>query len=405
MTLTPNHILSEIKRKAGEELTRNILPFWIERMVDNKHGGFFGRMDGGNNIISDAPKGAILNARILWSFSSAYAELGDPVYLQMASRAREYILDHFFDNVNGGTWWSLSGAGDPLDTKKQIYSQAFFIYALSEFYLATGDELCKNKAIDLFRLIEKYSFDKELNGYFEAFDSNWGVIEDLRLSDKDANEKKTMNTHLHVLEAYTNLYRIWPDEYLGTQLRNLIQVFFERIVDKRSSHLNLFFDETWQCKSTMVSYGHDIESSWLLYEAATVLNDSELQKQVAVDSLKIVRAAMEGLQEDGGLIYERDDTFDHIDEDRHWWVQAETVVGFLNAFEITGDQNYLQITSKSFDFIMNNLVDRLNGEWYWSIRPDGSVNTKDDKAGFWKCPYHNSRMCPGNNQTCMIKVQ
>jgi len=391
--MTPDHILSVLKDEAGEELISNILPFWMTRMIDNKNGGFFGRIDGGNNIIPDAPKGAILNARILWSFSAAYAELGKIDYLETANRAKNYILDHFFDNANGGTWWMLTSEGNPLDTKKQIYSQAFFIYALSEYVMATGDEICKNKAIELFHLIEKHSFDKELNGYLEAFDSRWGVIEDLRLSEKDANEKKTMNTHLHVLEAYTNLYRIWPDKTLGSQLRNLILVFLDKILDKETSHLNLFFDEDWQCKSTIVSYGHDIESSWLLVEAAQVLNDSDLLKRVKDRSLKIVKAAAEGLQEDGSLIYERDDLFDHIDDDRHWWVRAEAVVGFLNAFELTGDKSYLQMTSKSFDFIKTNLVDRINGEWYWSIRADGTVNTKDDKAGFWKCPYHNTRMC------------
>jgi cellobiose epimerase len=391
--MTPDHMLSALKTEAGEELINNILPFWMTRMIDNDNGGFFGRIDGGNNIISDAPKGAIMNARILWSFSAAYAELREPAYLKTANREKDYILDHFFDNVNGGTWWMLTSEGNPLDTKKQIYSQAFFIYALSEYVLATGDEICKNKAIELFRLIEKHSFDKELNGYLEAFDSQWGVIEDLRLSEKDANEKKTMNTHLHVLEAYTNLYRIWPDKDLGSQLRNLIMVFLDKILDKETSHLNLFFDEYWQCKSTIVSYGHDIESSWLLFEAAQVLNDSDLLKRVKDRSLKIVKAAAEGLQEDGSMIYERDDLFDHIDNDRHWWVQAEAVVGFLNAYDLTGDKSYLQMTTKSFDFIRKNLVDRINGEWYWSIRADGTVNKQDDKAGFWKCPYHNTRMC------------
>jgi cellobiose epimerase len=393
MTKTQDQVISDLKTKAVEELTGNILPFWMTRMIDNENGGFFGRIDGENNIVGDAPKGAILNARILWSFSAAYAELGGEEYLKTANRAKEYILDNFFDNTNGGTWWMLTSGGDPLDTKKQIYSQAFFIYALSEYALATGDEICKNKAIDLFHLIEKHSFDKEMNGYLEAFDSRWGVIDDLRLSEKDANEKKTMNTHLHVLEAYTNLYRLWPDEHLASQLENLIRIFLDKILDKGSSHLNLFFDENWQCKSTIVSYGHDIESSWLLLEAAMVLTDSDLRKEVAARSLKIVKAAIEGLQEDGSLIYEKDDSFDHIDMDRHWWVQAEAVVGFLNAWELTGGESYLQMTSKSFDFINNNLVDRINGEWYWSIRIDGTVNTRDDKAGFWKCPYHNTRMC------------
>jgi len=390
-----NHekILSQLKAEAVRELTEFILPYWINKMPDEKNGGFFGRVDGEDHVVEDASKGAILNARILWSFSAAYAELKDPEYLKMATRAKDYIMSHFLDEENGGIYWCLTAKGEPLDTKKQIYAQAFLIYALSQYYIITGDEACRIQAVELFRLIEKYSFDNSLNGYLEAYDKKWNLLEDLRLSDKDANEKKTMNTHLHVLEAYTNLYRIWPDEHLGKQLRNMILVFIEKIVDGMSGHLNLFFDETWKCKSTMVSYGHDIEASWLLYEAAIVLNDDDVLEKVAPVSVKMAKAAEAGLRSDGSMVYESDEVNGHHDFGRHWWVQSETVLGYLNAWELTGEQEYLDYALRSFSYTQNHLVDRKNGEWHWSIREDGTVNTIDDKAGFWKCPYHNTRMC------------
>jgi len=393
MTQTPDQILSKLADEARNELISGILPFWVNRMPDDINSGFYGRIDGENNVIADAPKGAILNARILWTFSAAYKAVKDPLYLETAVRAKNYIFSHFFDEEQGGTYWCLKSDGEPLDTKKQIYSQAFFIYALSEYYMATGDVECLNKAVGLFHLVEDHSFDRELNGYFEAFDRQWGEIADLRLSEKDANEKKTMNTHLHILEAYTNLFRVWPDGSLERQLRNLVMLFTEKIVDSSSGHLNLFFDENWRCRSTLVSYGHDIEASWLLSEAAFVLNDSDLIALAKETALKILNAAGEGLQPDGSLIYEWDDASGLIDRDRHWWVQAEAVVGFLNAFEMTGDVRFLLKSSGCFDYIRNNLIDRVGGEWYWSVRADGAVNTVDDRAGFWKCPYHNSRMC------------
>ena len=403
MTRTPEQILSSLAGEARNELVSNIMPFWLDRMPDDVNSGFYGRIDGENNIIADAPKGAILNARILWTFSAAYKAVKDPRYLEAALRAKNYIFSHFFDEEYGGTYWCLESDGQPLDTKKQIYSQAFFIYALSEYFMATGDEECLKKAIGLFHIIEDHSFDKELNGYFEAFNCQWGEIADLRLSEKDANEKKTMNTHLHILEAYTNLFRIWPDALLERQLRNLVLIFTDRIVDSSSGHLNLFFDENWKCRSTLISYGHDIEASWLLNEAAFVLNDDALIAQTKETALKILTAAGEGLQADGSLIYERDDASGHIDSDRHWWVQAEAVVGFMKAYEMTGDAGYLFISAGCFDYIKNYLVDRVGGEWYWSVRADGTVNIVDDRAGFWKCPYHNSRMCmeimAGKNDT------
>jgi mannobiose 2-epimerase len=212
----------------------------------------------------------------------------------------------------------------------------------------------------------------------------------MRLSEKDENEKKTMNTHLHILEAYTSLYRIWPDSGLRDKLRNMVQIFTEKIVDAATGHLRLFFDEEWNSRSTLVSYGHDIEASWLLYEAASALGEEESIKGTA---LRIASAAHEGLADDGSLFYESDDAKGHFDRDRHWWVQAEAVVGFINAWEMSGDSSWLELASAVYEYIMTRLADREGGEWYWSIRADGSVNLDDDKAGFWKCPYHNSRMC------------
>lgn len=375
------------------ELIVNILPFWIKKMTDPGNGGYFGRMDGNNQIIDAAPKGGILNARILWTFSSAYRSLKNPDYLKSAERAKDYIFAHFFDQKYGGTYWSVTDQGQPLDTKKQIYSQAFFIYALSEYFLATGDETCRNEAIKQFYLIEKYSFDPVQGGYFEAYDQEWHLLEDLRLSHKDANEKKTMNTHLHILEAYTNLYRIWNNEFLASRLRNLISLFLDTIINQETAHLNLFFDENWTCKSAITSFGHDIECSWLLYEAGRELKDKLIFDRVKNTCLRIAEATMQGLQPDGSLIYEKDNVSGHTDFDRHWWAQAEAVVGFYNAFEMSGENKFLLQSEKSFNYINNNLIDKINGEWYWSIKNDGTINRVDDKAGFWKCPYHNGRMC------------
>jgi mannobiose 2-epimerase len=300
----------------------------------------------------------------------------------MANRAKDYILTNFFDHEFGGTYWTLSFDGKPVDTKKQIYSQAFFIYAFSEHYRATGDSSSLQTAIELFRIIEKHSFDPKLNGYFEAYSCDWKLLEDLRLSAKDANEKKTMNTHLHILEAYTNLYRIWKNDELAKQLHNLISIFLEKIINPETNHLDLFFDENW-----------NIEASWLIDEAAQVLGDHVLLAEAQKTCIGIAQAVIEGLQPDGSIVYEKDNATGHLDKDRHWWVQAEGVVGFINAYELTGNEEWLQRALNCWKYISENLVDRTGKEWFWSISDDGIANRKEDKAGFWKCPYHNSRMC------------
>jgi mannobiose 2-epimerase len=385
--------LEILKAEVTEELVTNILPFWMTKMIDSKNGGFYGRIDGSGRVFNDADKGCVLNARILWTFSSAFRILKNPDYLKTAERSKDYLLDHFFDKEFGGVFWLLDHKGQMKDGKKQIYAQAFAIYGLTEYYRITHDSDCLGKAIELFRLIEKYSYDNKLDGYFEAFSREWGALDDLRLSAKDANEKKTMNTHLHVLEAYTNLYRIWKDDLLKKQLYKLIGIFTDRIVNSQTFNLNMFFDEEWNDKTDLISYGHNIESSWLIYEAALVLGDDTVISNVKKICIGIAEAAKEGIMADGSMIYENFFKSGHIDYDRHWWVQAETVVGYLNAYTLSGNEEYLGLCLAAWKFISDHIIDRQNGEWYWSVDKNLQPNLKEDKAGFWKCPYHDSRMC------------
>jgi len=237
-----NEKLTQLKSEVKAELTKNILPFWSTKMVDEANGGFYGRIDGKGTLYPQAEKGCIMNARILWTFASAYRVLRNPEYLKYASRAKDYLLQNFIDNEYKGVYWLLDYKGNVANSRKQIYAQGFAIYGLTEYYRAVEDEESLQNAIEIYNQIEKYSFDKELLGYFEAFTREWGELEDIRLSERDANEKKTMNTHLHVLEAYTNLYRVWKDDGLKKQLRSLIEVFADKIVNRQTFHLNLFFD-------------------------------------------------------------------------------------------------------------------------------------------------------------------
>ncbi|MGM9748971.1 MAG: AGE family epimerase/isomerase [Candidatus Cryptobacteroides sp.] len=388
-------LASQVKK----ELKQNILPFWTERMTAPER-GFYGRISGLGELDTNAPLGAIMNARILWTFSSAARVLandpscGETVAscLKTAERAKKEITERFYDKEFGGIYWSLHPDGSPEDTKKQIYAIAFAIYGLAEYHRATGDAEALDYAIRLFHDIEKHSFDSVKNGYFEAFTREWNTIGDMRLSDKDANESKTMNTHLHVLEAYTCLYRVWKDDLLKERLAGLIDIFCN-VICGEGGHLRLFFDDDWNCNYDIISYGHDIEASWLLYEAAEVLGEKSYICKVGSLAVKIANAACEGLGKDGGMIYEREGKNGPVDGDRHWWVQAETVVGCINTWNLTGERVWLEKALNCWDFIKAHIIDHEGGEWFWSLCADGTVNRDDDKAGFWKCPYHNGRMC------------
>ena len=384
--------LEKYKRETEKELT-DILRYWMEFAVDHQRGGFIGRITSDNQKHPDAPKGSVLNSRILWSFSAAYNLTHTVAYLQMAQRAFAYLQKYFVDKEHGGVYWTVTSDGELLDTKKQVYALSFAIYGLSEYYKASEDELAKKTAIALYRDIVTHSYDKTHGGYLEAFSRDWKEIDDLRLSLKDANERKSMNTHLHVLEGFTNLYRIWPDEGLKQKLVELINLFLTQIISNDTHHLILFFEDNWKPKSKVISYGHDIEAAWLIQKAAEVLGDEVLLAQVKDCSVAVAKAAATGHDKDGGLWYEYDVDSDHLVKQKHWWPQAEAMVGFFNAWQNSGDKKWLQRSMRSWEFVQAFIRDKTHGEWHWGINDNGSPMSQEDKVGIWKCPYHNSRAC------------
>ena len=380
-----------LKNKAKTELI-NILDFWLKNTIDKENGGFIGEINHQNVINNNSEKGAVLNARILWSFSAAYAVEKNPEYLKTAKRAFQYIKDYFFDNEFGGIFWSLQADGKPKDTKNQIYAIAFVIYGLSEFYKIFKNEDALELAQSLFYKIELYSKDYKNKGYLEAFTRDWQEIEDLRLSEKDANEKKTMNTHLHIVEAYANLYLIWPNPKLKDSIKEILEVIALYFINKYTWHLKLFFDENWKEKEDVISYGHDIEAAWLLQWCAETIEDVDLVRSYQKYAVEFAKSTKEGIDSDGGLWYEYEPKEQKLIAEKHWWPQAELWIGMINAWQLSKNEEFLEITEKNFEFVEKYIIDHKNGEWIWGVYADYSPILKD-KAGFWKCPYHNSRAC------------
>jgi len=383
--------------RIRRELTDNILPFWMRHAVDHENGGFYGTIFNDLRTEKRAPRSAVVNARILWTFAAA-CRLGDG-YRATADRAWAYLRDKFWDVEYGGIFWMVDYLGRPLSHRKQIYAQAFVIYALAEYFRATGDAESLARAQALYRLIEAQSREPVHGGYLEARSREWRALEDLRLSEKDLNCPKSMNTHLHVMEAYTNLLRVWPDAALRASQKALLEVTLERIVDERTGHFRMFFDNAWNSLTDHVSFGHDIEGSWLIYEAAEVLGDAALLERSRRLAVRMAEAVYnEGLDGDGSLFYEADASGKLIDANKHWWPQAEAVVGFYNAYQLSGEEHFLDAAVRAWDYIEEKIVDHEHGEWYAKLTPDGRPYTETEDAdaclvGPWKCPYHNSRVC------------
>ena len=385
--------MDNLKQTMKDVLEHNILSYWIDHVVDKENGGFYGRIDGDDQIHAQAEKGAVMNARILWAFSAAYRVLRNPAYLEAATRAKDYFLAHFVDKEKGGVYWSVDYQGNPLDTKKQTYAIGFAIYGFSEYARATGDAEALEMAKRLYHDIETHAYDSENQGSIEALTCDWQPIADMRLSDKDENGSRTMNTHLHIIEPYTNLYRVWKDAALEKSIRNLLDIFTDKLLNPETHHLDLFFDDKWQGKRNVESYGHDIEASWLLHETALVLDDKAVLQKMEQVIRRIADAADEGLRPDGSMVYEHWKDTDEYDLQRQWWVQCENIIGHIDLYQYFGYEDSLEKAIQCWNFVQKNLIDAKNGEWHWAVLDDGTINRADDKAGFWKCPYHNSRMC------------
>ncbi|WP_427874922.1 AGE family epimerase/isomerase [Flavobacterium sp. MMS24-S5] len=370
----------------------SILNYWSERTIDDQNGGYVGQIDFNDHQIAHAEKGSVLNARILWTFSASYQTTRNENHKKLAKRAFEFLASYFYDTQFGGLFWSINEDKTPKDTKNQIYALAFAIYGLSEYYAISKEERALEIAKNLYAKIQEHSYDKINKGYFEAFTRDWQPIDDLRLSEKDANEKKTMNTHLHIIEGYANLYKVWKDEKLLATIIELLETIEKYFINTETGHLRLFFDENWKEKPDVISYGHDIEAAWLLQQCAEISGNETLIANYKKHAIQIAEVTKKGLDADGGLWYEYDPEKNELIAEKHWWPQAEALIGFYNAYQLTGKEEYLDIVYRNWKFIKKYMIDQQNGEWHWGVYDDYSL-IKKDKAGFWKCPYHNSRAC------------
>ena len=384
--------LRALAEQADKELRGDILPFWLDHARDTLRGGFHGFIDSDLAVRPDAPRGALLTSRILWTFSAAYRRYHDPAYLEMAQWAFRDLVDRFVDRDNGGLFWTVSPGGEPVDARKQTYGQVFGIYGLSEYYRATGDKEALRQAIALYRAVEEHARDRVNGGYFEAFTRSWTRLNDSKPGIVAPSSEKSQNTHIHIVEAYTNLLRVWPDPGLRSNQRALMELILTRIVDPSTHHLVLFLRDDWTPSSTGISYGHDIELSWLVVEAARVLGDPDLLARARTTSLAIASATLsQGVDAEGG-IYNEGDPRGVTDAGKEWWPQAEGATGFLNAYQLSGDSRYLAASLRTWGFILDKFIDRKYGDWYQTL-DSRNVAQPRPKVTVWKCPYHNGRSC------------
>ncbi len=379
----------ELGRETRTELMQRIVPFW-KKLRDDEHGGYYGYMDFDLQVDKEYEKGCILNSRILWFFSNAYLTLKEKELLDEADHAYLFMKNYCKDPENGGVFWSVTYDGKVADSTKHTYNQAFAIYALSSYYEASGKEEALEFARELFRIIESTCTDDY--GYLESFTGDWQPEENDKLSENGLMADKTMNTLLHVLEAYTELYRVAPSKEVEQALKKILREFQSKVYNEETHRLEVFFDEKMKTISDLYSYGHDIEASWLLDRAAEVLKDQKISDETNAYTTQIAAEVYEQALQNGAM---NNECFHGVvDTARVWWVQAEAMVGFYNCYEKTGEEKYLRITEDLWKYIKDYIIDKREGsEWFWDLNIDGKPESKKPIVEPWKCPYHNGRMC------------
>ena len=371
-----------------EHLETKILPFW-EKLKDEEHGGFYGYMDNHLILNREADKGCILNSRILWTFSTAARLLSSAEYRGYADHAMAFFR-RFLDPDHGGVYWSVTYDGRPADTTKHTYCQAFAIYGLAAYYRLTGKQEALDEAMKLFRIVE--SRCKDEFGYLEALKADFSPESNEKLSENGIMASRTMNTLLHVVEAYTELYRVWPDSQVMVAAVEGLNQFLERIYNPEKRRMEVFFDDSFRSILDMQSYGHDIEGSWLIWDAAETFIREDGREPWRRMCLDLLESATERGFTDHGLHYEIVDGA--VNTTRAWWPQAETMLGFEFGWRMTRNPEWLHRLRIQWDYVRRVTVDpREGGEWFNELREDGTLVEYKPMVEEWKCPYHNGRMC------------
>lgn len=381
-------------KKAFLQEFNNIISFWQKYAPDKINGGFIGAANREGKPNYNADKGIVLYSRILWTFARAMEleknSSKKAAYQRLCERALAYINQYFWDKTNGGVYWSVTAQGTPAETRKLMYGHSFCVYGASEYARVSGSKLALQLAQDTFNQIVSHAYDAKNGGYIEAYGSAWQEIDDYILSRGDA--RKSMNTQLHLLECFANLYKVDKSERVRFHLAHSLDMMMQHIIGPGKNRMTLFFTENWEPRSEAISYGHDIEASWLVYEAAEILGDQAKINSVKNTCLQMAVAAADGIQADGGMIYEIEPHSTKGNFNRDWWVQAEAMVGFMNAYRLSGQAHFLDKAKGSWKFIQEYIIDHEKGEWYTGVNPS-HIPTSTEKINLWKCPYHNGRAC------------
>ncbi len=374
-----------------ENLQQGILQFWLGHAVDRKYGGMIGWLNRQGNPVPPGTKSLVQQSRVVWTFAAAYRRYPEPAYKEVAALTLTFLREKMRDDKRGGYYWLVDREGRVLDSKKHLYGQSFAIYALAEYARAFNDRPAREEALALFHLIDRKAHDAANGGYREAFSADWQPLKDD--PTLGSRGRKSMNTHIHLLESFTTLYKASADPTVRGRVEELLKIITEKIVDGDRGYARLYFTQDWKpSDSETSSYGHDIELSWLMEEAAEALGRPRSAGTLRASAALVDHTLRDGFDREHGGVYDEGPAAGPAASRRKiWWVQAEALVGLLNAYQLTGKKEYRDRFEQQARYVFDHFVDREYGEWFNTIEPDGKIT--GEKTSEWKAPYHHARSC------------
>ena len=369
------------KQEFYNHLTGDLIPFW-NNLYDSEYGGFYGSADSDNNINKTSPKSAVLQTRILWFYSSCYKALKDKNLFEYASRQFDFIIKYMIDENDGGIFWDVEYDGKVKDRQKHTYALAFALYSISAYYSVSKNKSAFDAAQRLFNLIERDYKDEY--GYTEVFSLDKSV----------KGSARTMNTLLHIIEAYTEYHAAVNTAESRKALEYSLDLVRTKAYNDDLCRIECNFDEFMNPVGDVLSYGHDIEASWIVYRACEILGNDEILSDLSPKLDKLTQNVIsKGFVDNGrnGIYYECKNNIDNTY--RSWWVMSEAIVALVHRYNLYKDKQSIYLAENVWDYVKKYFISP-HGEWHTQVDEKGeAIKSRSGLCGAWKCPYHNGRMC------------
>jgi mannobiose 2-epimerase len=387
---------TEYAAELKDQLVEKIMPYWYDTAIDQKYGGYLLSDDAARKAPPATEKQLVTQSRMIWGFSHAHLKGlkdGKRDYLKAAAQGYRFLLEHFLDRQNGGYFWATDVPGKPVDQRKLVYGESFVIYGLVEYYRASGDKAALGHAMELYHVLQKRAHDPKYGGWVEHFQRDWTPIVDPGAQViVEVSGRKSANTHLHLMEALTELYDATRDRAVRKSLEEALRInctyFYPEEAGKAAFHRHFDWQPATERSSAGLSYGHNVEFAWLMIRAEQVLGRKPSWAHFDAELDHALKYGYDHVR--GGLYSRGFDDQPATDTDKVWWVEAEMMAALTVGLKHQENPAYSEALDRLLPFILTYQANPSDGIWLDTVTAEGRPKVTA-KAHNWKANYHDVR--------------